>query len=70
MKVIGCGVVLGMTTLPATHPGGPVCHLGKLVGGTRKIREMQSKLAEEEALEGVLEDLASSVLVVDHPPDD
>ena len=64
------GVVLGMTTLPATRPGEPVCHLGKLAGGARKIREMQRKLDDEEILETVLEDLASSVLVVDRPADD
>jgi len=59
------GVVLGMTTLPATRPGEPVCHLGKLSGRARAIREMQRLATGDNALDDVIEDLASSVLVVE-----
>jgi predicted deacylase len=58
------GVVLGMTTLPATSPGEPICHLGMLPEGTRP--SVLRRLRREEAgLEGrVVEQLASNVMVV------
>lgn len=62
------GVVLGMTTLPATSPGEPVCHLGQLPAGTTasQLRHLRSR---EQGLEGrVVEDLASNVLVVERKP--
>jgi predicted deacylase len=59
------GVVLGMTTLPATRPGEPVCHLGKLAGTAKAIRALRREVEGEEVLEGVMEDLASSVMVVE-----
>ncbi|QDT46249.1 aspartoacylase [Symmachiella dynata] len=58
-------VVIGMTTLPATSPGEPVCNLGKLPKGTKpsKLRRMRR---EEDGLEGqVVEELSSNVLVVE-----
>lgn len=59
------GVILGMTTLPAVSPGEPVCHLGKLPEGMapnelRRLRRMQEGIEE-----GVVQDLASNVLVVE-----
>ncbi|MEQ8788133.1 MAG: succinylglutamate desuccinylase/aspartoacylase family protein [Pirellulaceae bacterium] len=57
-------VVLGMTTLPATSPGEPICHLGMLPEGTRPS-EMRRLRREEDGLEGrVVEFLASNVMVV------
>lgn len=58
-------VVIGMTTLPATNPGEPVCHLGKLPAGAKpsRLRRLRS---EEDGLEGrVVDDLASNVMVVE-----
>ena len=58
-------VVIGMTTLPATSPGEPVCNLGKLPKGTRPS-EFRRLRSEEDGLEGrVVEELASNVLVVE-----
>jgi uncharacterized protein len=62
------GVVLGMTTLPATSPGEPVCHLGELPRGTTAA-ELRRLRLKEHGLEGrVVDDLASNVLVVEHSP--
>lgn len=58
-------VVIGMTTLPATSPGEPICNLGKLPKAT-KPSEFRRLRSEEDGLEGrVVEDLASNVLVVE-----
>lgn len=58
-------VVIGMTTLPATSPGEPICNLGKLPKDTapNKLRRLRS---EEQGLEErMVEDLSSNVLVVE-----
>lgn len=58
-------VVIGMTTLPATSPGEPVCNLGKLPKGT-KPSELRRRRTEEDGLEErVSGELASNVLVVE-----
>ncbi len=58
-------VVIGMSTLPATSPGEPVCNLGKLPKNI-KPSELRSLRREEDGLETRLtEDLASNVMVVD-----
>lgn len=62
-------VVIGMTTLPATSPGEPICNLGKLPKGTgpTKFRRLRS---EEDGLEGrLVEELASNVLVTEPTSD-
>ena len=58
-------VVIGMTTLPATSPGEPVCHLGKLPQGTKPSAYRRSRREEDGLEERVSEELASNVLVVD-----
>jgi predicted deacylase len=58
-------VVIGMTTLPATSPGEPVCNLGKLPRGTKPIAFRRSRSEEDGLEERVSEDLASNVLVVE-----
>lgn len=63
------GVVLGMTTLPATSPGEPVCHLGRLTERYKDIKEIRDKLSRKHLHERVLGDLASNVLVVQRPDD-
>lgn len=58
-------VVLGMTTLPATSPGEPICNLGKLPKSTgpKEFRRLRS---EEDGLEErVVGELASNVLVTE-----
>ncbi len=58
-------VVLGMTTLPCTSPGEPVCNLGKLPKrlDTRQLRKLRSN--EAGLAERITEELASNVLVVE-----
>jgi len=63
------GVIMGMTSLPSISPGEPICNLGKLPRkyNPEKLAKMRSK---EDGLEQqVLEELGSSVLVVE-PPDE
>ncbi|MFT5698528.1 MAG: putative deacylase [Desulforhopalus sp.] len=59
------GVVMGMTSLPSISPGEPICHLGKLPkkynpDTLTKIRAQEDGLEQQ-----VLEELGSSVLVVE-----
>lgn len=66
------GVIMGMTSLPSISPGEPICNLGKLPRkyNPDKLAKLRSK---EDGLEQqVLEELGSSVFVVDpseEPPD-
>lgn len=59
------GVIMGMTSLPSISPGEPICHLGKLP--KKAVPRKLSKLrAKKDSLEQqVLEELGSSVLVVE-----
>lgn len=58
-------VVIGMTSLPAISPGEPICNLGKLPKG-EKPSALQRRRVEADGLgQRVLEELASSVLVVE-----
>ncbi len=59
--------VLGMTTLPAVSPGEPVYHLGRLEKGTKKIEAIRAALPDGHPHEGVIDDLASSMMVVAPP---
>lgn len=58
-------VVIGMSTLPATSPGEPVCNLGKLPKGTKPSDLKQLRHEEHGLEERLTEDLASNVLVVE-----
>lgn len=59
------GIVIGMTTLPATSPGEPICNLGKLPESTQPS-ELRRLRSEEDGLEErVVEELASNVLVTE-----
>lgn len=63
------GVVIGLTTLPAVSPGGPVCHIGVPAGGLRTIRKAIG--ASEESLhQRVQIDLATNIVVSEHEPND
>jgi len=61
------GVVLGMITLPAVVPGGPVCHLAIPERGIGTIRRAQDRASEESLHERLRDDLATS-LAVSEPP--
>lgn len=61
--------VLGMTTLPAAGPGEPVCHLGRLEKGTRHLERARERLPDSHPHGRALEDLSSSVSVVEPSPD-
>ena len=59
-------VVIGMTTLPSISPGDPICNLGML---PKKIKpsDLRKLRIEEHGLEErVVDELASSLLVVEH----
>lgn len=58
-------VVIGMTTLPATSPGEPVCNLGMLPKSTKPTELRRLRLEEDGLEERVVEDLASNLLIVE-----
>jgi predicted deacylase len=55
--------VLGMTTLPAVRPGEPVCHLGRLEKGVKRLERIRKHLPEDSPHEEALDGLATSVMV-------
>ena len=57
-------VVIGMTTLPATSPGEPVCHLGRLPNTSPPEELRESRSADEGLETQLVEELATNVLVV------
>ncbi len=57
--------VLGMTTLPAVSPGEPVCHLGQLAAGTRRIQAIRDALPDDHPHGRALDDLSANIRVVD-----
>ncbi|NDV61439.1 succinylglutamate desuccinylase/aspartoacylase family protein [Puniceicoccales bacterium CK1056] len=60
-------VVIGMTSLPAVSPGEPICNLGMVPEGTR-LKDLQQLRSGSTGLgHRVSNQLASNVLVVDHP---
>jgi predicted deacylase len=61
--------VLGMTTLPAVSAGEPIYHLGRLEKGVRRIERIRAKLPEGSPSERVMDDLSSSLLVVEPEPE-
>lgn len=58
-------VVLGMTSLPATSPGEPICNLGKLPRGYRPAELRQLRLEADGLEQRVSDELASNVHVVE-----
>jgi len=59
--------VLGMTTLPAVSAGEPVYNLGRLEKGARRIEKIRARLPDGHPHEAVIDDLSSSMIVVDPP---
>lgn len=59
------GIILGMTTLPVTAPGEPVCHIGLLSRERKRIEKIVSKLPGDNLFQRVRGDLSSSIVVTD-----
>ncbi|WP_092051088.1 succinylglutamate desuccinylase/aspartoacylase family protein [Planctomicrobium piriforme] len=59
------GIVLGMTTLPVTAPGEPVCHIGLVPRGRNQIAEVIRSLPKNSLHQRIRDDLATSIMVVD-----
>ena len=66
----GGGVVLGMTTLPVTSPGGPVCHLGLMPKGMGKISKIVGRMPNTHLHERIRDDLATNITVVEAEAED
>lgn len=58
-------VVIGMTTLPAISPGDPICNLGMLPKKFKPSELRRLRVKEQGLEERVVEELSSSLLVVD-----
>jgi len=58
------GIVLGMTTLPVTAPGEPVCHVGLVGRGRKQIEETLRTLPRQSLHQRIRDDLATSFMVV------
>ncbi len=62
----GEGIVLGMTTLPVTSPGGPICHLGLMTSGIGGISKIVGRMPMTHLHERIRDDLATNITVVNH----
>lgn len=58
-------VVVGMTTVPATSPGEPICNLGRLPKSMRPAEYRRLRLEEDGLEERLVDDLASNLIVVE-----
>lgn len=59
------GIVLGMTTLPVTAPGEPVCLIGLVSRGRKEIEKFIHNLPKNSLQHQIREHLATSIMVVD-----
>ncbi|QDT33001.1 succinylglutamate desuccinylase/aspartoacylase family protein [Thalassoglobus polymorphus] len=70
------GIILGMTTLPMTAPGEPVCHIGLINKGQSRMEKVVDQLPNEALQLRLRNDLSTSFNVtevadfVEDPPDD
>jgi len=62
------GIVLGMTTLPVTAPGEPVCLIGKVSRGRKALEAFIHNLPKNSLQQQIREHLATSIMVVDPLP--
>lgn len=62
-------IVIGMTTLPAISPGDPICNLGMLPKKFKPAELRRLRFKEHGLEERVVDDLSSSLLVVDPSAD-
>lgn len=61
----GEGIILGMTTLPVTAPGEPVCHLGMMSKGISRVSKIIGRLPDTHLHERIRDDLATNITVVE-----
>jgi predicted deacylase len=59
------GVIMGMTSLPSISPGEPICHIGKLPKAYDPATLATLRAKKQGLEQQVLEELGSSVLVVE-----
>ncbi len=59
------GVILGMTTLPMTAPGEPVCHIGLIGHGQSKMEKVVDQLPDEALQLRLRNDLSTSFNVTE-----
>ncbi|WP_028579734.1 succinylglutamate desuccinylase/aspartoacylase family protein [Desulfogranum japonicum] len=59
------GVVIGMSSLPAVSPGEPVCNLGKLPSQYNPAKLKTLRTTDESLEQRVLDELGTSVLVIE-----
>jgi len=59
------GLVLGMTTLPVTAPGEPVCLIGRVARGRKALEQFIHNLPRNSLQQQIREHLATSIMVVD-----
>lgn len=59
------GIIIGMTTLPATHPGTPICHIARLPQGLspEDVEDMRTRPTDLQ--EQIRTDLAANIRVED-----
>jgi len=59
------GIVLGMTTLPFTAPGEPVCLIGRVSRGRKELENFIQNLPRNSLQQQIRDHLATSIMVVD-----
>jgi predicted deacylase len=59
------GIVVGMTTLPSTNPGEPVCNIARLPENTKPSTLLARRRREAGLEDQLIEELASNFLVVE-----
>lgn len=61
------GIIIGMTTLPATHPGTPICHIARLPDGLSPAEVEKRRTHPTDLQEQIRTDLAANIRVEDDP---
>jgi len=59
------GIVLGMTTLPVTAPGEPVCHIAQLPRGVDRVERIVEGMSKHNLHTRIHSDLTTNITVVD-----
>lgn len=59
------GIILGMSTLPVTAPGEPVCHIAQLPRGTARLDRILDSMADTALHNRVQGDLTTNLHIVD-----
>lgn len=59
------GIILGMTTLPVTAPGEPVCSIAQLPKGTARLEKILDGIADTTLHARMVDDLTTNIHVVE-----